>query len=249
VRASNPNPRLRFPRVEAERGTVFDSVNDPHMSSAPAPTTTPSRFDAESKAWIDRLRAGNPDYERAVGELHVLLLKATRFEVRRRRSALGDRYDSDHEDLAQQSADDALVAVLAKLDRFRGESRFTTWVYKFALNEAAVKVRRRVWQDREIQFEPEHWPLVADPRQTVHQDAETRELLAALADAIEHDLSTRQREILVAVTLNDIPIDVLAERLNTTRGALYKTLHDARRKLRGSFADRGLTLQPGEIDK
>lgn len=220
------------------------------MPTAHALTTSASRFDAQSKAWIDRLRAGNPDYEQAVGELHVLLLKAARFEVRRRRATLGHRYDSEHDDLAQQSADDALVAVLAKLDQFRGESRFTTWAYKFALYEAAVKVRRRAWQDREIQFEPEHWPLIADPNQTAHRDAETRELLNALGDAIEHDLSPHQREILVAVTLNDIPIDVLAERLNTTRGALYKTLHDARRKLRGSLSARGLTVQPDrEIER
>jgi RNA polymerase sigma-70 factor (ECF subfamily) len=213
-------------------------------------TTSSSPFDVQSRAWIDRLRAGGPDHELAVGELHVLLLKAARFEVRRRRATLGHRYDSDHEDLAQQSADDALVAVLAKLDQFRGESRFTTWAYKFALYEAAVKVRRRAWHDREIQFGPEHWPLIADPSQTVHQDAETRELLDALADAIEHDLSVHQREILVAVALNDIPIDVLAERLDTTRGALYKTLHDARRKLRGSLVARGLSLQPGgEIER
>jgi RNA polymerase sigma-70 factor (ECF subfamily) len=206
-------------------------------------TTTNPSDEAVSKAWIDRLRVGNPDHEQAVRELHVLLLKAARFEVRRRRAVLGDRYASDHEDLAQQSADDALVALLAKLDQFRGESRFTTWAYKFALYEAAVKVRRRAWQDREIQLQPEHWPLIADPQQTAHDEVEVHELLAALGHAIEHDLSVRQREILVAVTLNDVPIDVLAERLNTTRGALYKTLHDARRKLRGSLADRGLTAQ------
>jgi RNA polymerase sigma-70 factor, ECF subfamily len=220
------------------------------MPSAHALTTAASRFDAESKAWIERLRAGNPGYEQALGELHALLLKAARFEVSRRRAALGDRYDSDHEDLAHQSADDALLAVLAKLDQFRGESRFTTWAYKFALYEAAVKVRRRAWQEREIQFEPERWPLIADPGQTAHHDVETSELLAALADAIERDLSARQREILIAVTLNDVPIDVLAERLETTRGALYKTLHDARRKLRGSLASRGLSLpSEGEVER
>jgi RNA polymerase sigma-70 factor, ECF subfamily len=215
------------------------------MPSAHALTASASAFDAQSKAWIDRLHARNPDYEQAVEELHVLLLKAARFEVRRRRATLGHRYDSDHEDLAQQSADDALLAVLAKLDQFRGESRFTTWAYKFALYEAAVKVRRRAWHDREVQLKPEHWPLIADPQQTAHQDTETRELLAALGDAIEHDLSPHQREVLVAVTLNDIPIDVLAERLETTRGALYKTLHDARRRLRGSLAARGLAIEPG----
>jgi RNA polymerase sigma-70 factor (ECF subfamily) len=46
--------------------------------------------------------------------------------------------------------------------------------------------------------------------------------------------------VLVAVMLHDVPIDVLSERLNTARGALYKTIHDARRKLRAAFSTRGL---------
>ena len=89
-------------------------------------------------------------------------------------------------------------------------------------------------------LEPETWELIAEDRSTPHQDVETREQFAALRSAIESDLSRHQREVLLAVTLNDVPIDVLAERLNTTRGALYKTIHDARRKLRGALADREL---------
>lgn len=198
-------------------------------------------LDAESASWIGRLQSEGAGYDAAVEDLHMLLLKAARFEVRRRRSALGHLRDSDHEDLAQQSADDALMAVLGKLEDFRGESRFTTWAYKFALLEAAVKVRRRAWQGREVQLEPESWPLIADPGQTPHTDAETGEILDALQHAIEQDLTPHQREVLVAITLNDVPIDVLAERLGTTRGALYKTLHDARQKLRSILAARGLS--------
>jgi RNA polymerase sigma-70 factor (ECF subfamily) len=182
----------------------------------------------------------------AVKELHMLLLKAARFEIRRRRSVLVPDNGADNDDLAQQSADDALIAVLGKLDEFRGESRFTTWVYKFALYEVAVKARRRAWEGREVQLEPEQWPLLTDERQTPDGDAETRELLLGLRRAIESDLSPHQREVLVAVTLNDVPIDVLAERLNTTRGALYKTLHDARRKLRASLIACGLSAPPNE---
>ena len=198
------------------------------------------QLDAESRRWIQRLRATGSEREAAVGELHVLLLRAARFEVARRRAALGHRFESEHEDLAQQSADDALVAVLGKLEEFRGDSRFTTWAYKFALYESAVKVRRRVWHEREVELRPEHGLLLADRRPTAQEDAETRELLAALTQAIERDLSSRQREVLVAITLQDVPIDVLAERLGSTRGALYKALHDARRKLRVALAARGL---------
>jgi RNA polymerase sigma-70 factor (ECF subfamily) len=178
----------------------------------------------------------------AVAELHALLLKAARFEVDRRRAGLPHLRGDDHEDLAQQSADDALVAVLAKLDQFRGESRFTTWAYKFALLEAAVKVRRRAWQGREIPLEDAAWSTLATATAWTGRGAEDSELFAVLREQIETGLSTRQREVLVAVALNDVPIDVLAERLGSTRGALYKTLHDARRKLRAALDERGIEL-------
>jgi RNA polymerase sigma-70 factor (ECF subfamily) len=204
-------------------------------------------LDAESASWIGRLQSEGAGYDAAVGDLHMLLLKAARFEVHRRRAALGHLRDSDHEDLAQQSADDALMAVLGKLEDFRGESRFTTWAYKFALLEAAVKVRRRAWQGREVQLEPESWSTIADRLQTPQEDVQSRELIGAIQEAIEQDLTPRQRQVLVAITLNDVPIDVLAERLGTTRGALYKTLHDARAKLRAALAlqDHDINLYVG----
>ncbi len=176
-------------------------------------------------------------------------MRAASFEVNRRRAAFPHLRGGDLEDLAQQSADDALVAILRKLDEFRGESRFTTWAYKFALYEAAAKVRKRAWQGREIPLAAEAWPRVADRRAEPQRDAQIGELLAALRDEIEHGLSPHQREVLVAVALNEVPIDVLAERLNTTRGALYKTLHDARAKLRDRLAARGLDVRDEEESK
>jgi RNA polymerase sigma-70 factor, ECF subfamily len=155
----------------------------------------------------------------------------------------GDGED-DLEDLAQQAADDALVAVLRKLDDFRGEARFTTWAYKFALLEAAVKVRRRAWQGREVPLEDEAWARLA-AADTAGRAAEDAELLAALREEIQGSLTQRRREVLVAVALNGVPIDVLAERLESNRGALYKNLHDARRKLRGCLAERGFGLGTG----
>jgi RNA polymerase sigma-70 factor (ECF subfamily) len=195
-------------------------------------------LDAESQAWLDRLDPSSGERDAAVGELHALLLKAARFEVDRRRSSLGA---SEAQDLAHQSADDALVSVLRRLPDFRGDSRFTTWAYKFALFEAGVKVRRRAWQGREVQLEPEGWAQIARRGPTPHEDLETAELLAALQDAIRRDLTPHQREVLLAVTLHDVPIDVLAERMDTTRGALYKTIHDARRKLRAALAAREMS--------
>jgi RNA polymerase sigma-70 factor, ECF subfamily len=213
----------------------------PAKPAGPARTTAPiPGLDRESRAWIEGLSAENPERRASVAALHALLLKAARFEVNRRHAAISHLRDNDHDDLARQSADDALVAVLDKLGDFRGESRFTTWAYKFALMEAATKVRGRAWQGRQVPLEPDGWALIADQHSTPQRDAETAELLAALREAIDDDLSGHQRDVLVATTLNHVPIDVLAERLDTTRGALYKTIHDARRKLRAALAARGL---------
>jgi RNA polymerase sigma-70 factor (ECF subfamily) len=201
-------------------------------------------LDSDSQAWLDSLNADGQVREEAVARLHELLLRAARFEVRRRARALSHLRGGDLEDIAQQGADDALVAVMAKLDDFRGDSRFTTWAFKFALLEAAVKLRRRAWQGREIPLEPERWPQVGDGRPSPQADAEQSELLEAAMLAIAHELTPHQREVLVALALNEVPIDVLAERLSTTRGALYKTLHDARRKLRRRLEADGHSIGP-----
>jgi RNA polymerase sigma-70 factor (ECF subfamily) len=204
--------------------------------------------DPASRAWVDSLRAPGPERDLAIGRLHELLLRAARFEIGRRRAHLPHLRGDDFDDLAHQAADDALVAVLRKLDDFRGDSRFTTWAYKFALLEAAVKLRRRAWQGRELPLAWEGWELLAAPGQSPHARSESGELLAAVRDAIAEGLTPHQREVLVATTLNGVPIDVLAERLDTTRGALYKTLHDARRKLRADLAERGLGQGGGSDD-
>ena len=108
--------------------------------------------------------------------------------------------------------------------------------------EAAVKLRRRAWQGREVPLEPETWSLFGSDALEPGEQAEQGELLAAVQRAITEVLTPHQRRVLVALALNGVPIDVLAERLNTTRGALYKTLHDARRKLRKHLDDSGLAL-------
>src|SRR5438067_1478099 len=142
----------------------------------------------ESVDWLEALRSEGAPREQAISELHALLLRAARFELSRRRTALAHVRGEELEDLAMQAADDALVAVLSKLDDYRGASRFTTWAY------------------------------------------------TALRTAIAETLTPHQREVFVALALRQVPIDVLAQRRGTTRGALYKTLHDARRKLRRELA-------------
>ena len=193
--------------------------------------------DADER-WIAALDAGDDD---AIADLHALLMRAARFEVGRRRPELWARA-GEVDELASQAASDALMAILAKLSDYRGDSRFTTWVYKFALLEAAVKVRKRQWHDRAVTLDDAHQRELVDRRLDAVADVESSELLRALAHAINSDLTEHQRRVLVAITLEGVPIDVLAERLDTTRGALYKTLHDARRKLREVLAARGFEV-------
>jgi RNA polymerase sigma-70 factor (ECF subfamily) len=190
----------------------------------------------DEQQWIAALREPGPDHADAVARLHALLVRAARFELGRRRAALAHVSAGELDDLAMQAAGDALMAVLAKLDTFRGESRFTTWVYKFALLEAGVRLRRRAWQGRELPLTAgEH--AAAGP--TAHEHAEQAELLAAVRAAIGTALTDHQRRVFTALALDGVPVDVLAERLGTTRGALYKTLHDARRRLRTALAEGG----------
>ena len=198
--------------------------------------------DHESREWVRSLRTEGAVRDEAIARLHALLLRAASFEVARRRPALPYRRGDDLDDIANQAADDALVSVLRRLDDYRGASRFTTWVYKFALLEAAVKLRTRAWQGREVPLEPDTWDLFSSADLQPDQEAEQTELLSTLQHLIAHDLSPHQRRVLIALAVNGVPIDVLAERLNTTRGALYKTLHDARRKLRRQLTDAGLAL-------
>ena len=197
-----------------------------------------------SQAWLEALRASGPIADRAVADLHAMLLRAARFEVSRRRAALSHVRGEELDDLAMQAADDALVAVLAKLDEYRGASRFTTWVYKFALLEAGVKVRRRAWQGREVVLQSDVWAAFADSRPSAHAKLEDTELLRALTAAVQTALTAHQREVFVALALNEIPIDVLADRLGSTRGSLYKTLHDARKRLRRELDAAGYNPGP-----
>jgi RNA polymerase sigma-70 factor (ECF subfamily) len=197
-------------------------------------------LDAESRAWLRDLSGDGPARDDAVARLHSLLLRAARYTLSRRRAAF-PHLRGDLEEVALEAADDALVALLARLDSFRGASRFTTWAYGFAVLETSVKLRRLAWQGREIPLEPEGWLSFADPGTGPAGTLEHGELLDALKDGIEHALTPHQREVLVAVALNDVPIDVLAERLGSTRGALYKTIHDARRRLRAHLDENDLT--------
>jgi RNA polymerase sigma-70 factor (ECF subfamily) len=203
------------------------------VDAVPAPGRSPVTALDDERLWLRPLNASGAEHEQAVRELHALLVRASAHEVRRRATAFGIAQDSDLEDIAQQAADDALLAVMSRLDRFERRSRFTTWAYKFAIHTAGVAVRRHAWHGREtLPAGAGALALLADRAQGLAENSETRALLADIVTAIGL-LTQHQRDVLLALAVDGVPIDVLADRLSTTRGALYKTLHDARTRLRG----------------
>jgi RNA polymerase sigma-70 factor (ECF subfamily) len=157
----------------------------------------------------------------------------------RRRGQLRSIRGPEFDDLAQQAADDALVNVLSQLDEFRGLSRFTTWAYKFVMFEVSAKVSRHAWHRQPPGVEDIAWDRLPDRMARRPEDwLEQRAQLDALSRAIG-ELTERQRDVFVAIALNDVSIDVVAVKLGTNRNAVYKNLFDAKRRLRASMAAAG----------
>jgi RNA polymerase sigma-70 factor, ECF subfamily len=197
-------------------------------------------LDASSRRWVEHLRPDHPRHEQAVAKLHDVLRRAALHELHRRSAQLGPVAGPEFDDIAQQCADDAMMNILAKADEFRGLSRFTTWAYTFAIFEVSGKVARHAWRRQPPSADDPALDRLPDPlARRPGARAERREQLTALRQGIENDLTPRQREVFVAIALNDVPIDVLALRLDSNRNAVYKNLFDARRKLRASLAAAG----------
>jgi RNA polymerase sigma-70 factor, ECF subfamily len=196
-------------------------------------------FDEASARWLADLRASGADGESGQRRLHELLLRAARAEVSRRSGQLRVG-GAELDDIAHQAAADAMVAILGKLLSFRGESRFTTWAYKFVVFEVSSKISRHFWQQPGVAMDAEDWDrLPAVFGFGPAEQAQGRDLLDALRHAVDQELTDRQRQIFVAIVVNGVPLDVLVAELNTNRNAIYKTLFDARGKLRSALAAKG----------
>jgi RNA polymerase sigma-70 factor (ECF subfamily) len=206
-------------------------------------THAPVRGDRISRRWVEQLRPDHPHHDHATAKLHDVLQRAAFHELHRRRGQLQGLSGPELDDVAQQCADDAMMKILARIDDFEGLSRFTTWAYKFVIFEVSGKVARHAWQHHPPSAEDLTWDQLPDTLAPRPGDqAERREQLATLTNAIEQDLTPRQREVFVAIALNDVAIDVLALQLDSNRNAIYKNLFDARRKLRASLAAAGHPL-------
>ena len=203
-----------------------------------APALAPA-LDEASLAWVEGLKGALTRNHACLARLHALLLRVARHETNRRSPSLSVS-GQELEDVAHQAADDALMTIRAKVHDFRGESRFTTWAYRFVVYEVSTKMGRHFWRHRPTPLDQANWERLPDPLAVVpEQRAELGQTLAALRRAIEEDLTAHQRRVFVAVALNEVPMDAFAREIGSNRNAIYKTLFDARRKLRASLASAG----------
>ena len=196
-------------------------------------------LDAESAGWVHALTPGAPGREASLARLHARLVRVARGEARRR-AANSAVHGAELEDVVQQAADDALLAIVGKLDDFRGDSRFTTWAAKFAILEVAGKITRHAWRRAGAPSASQDWERLPDRfGLTPAEAAEWGELFGALRVAVDSELTAHQHRVFADIVLREIPVDVLVEQMGTSRGAIYKTVFDARRKLRARLVADG----------
>jgi RNA polymerase sigma-70 factor (ECF subfamily) len=163
-----------------------------------------------------------------------------------RRSASTPVSGPELTDVAHQAADDAMLAILAKLATFRGESRFTTWAYRFVILEVSSKLGRHYWRTPPVMLDAGQWErlpdrLGIDPA----EHAASAAILAEVRRVVQDELTAHQRRIFVAVVVDGIPLDALADRLDLQRNAIYKVIFDARRMIRRALTANGYLADPG----
>jgi RNA polymerase sigma-70 factor, ECF subfamily len=200
----------------------------------------PATPDDASAEWLSALTGAGAAREAGLARLHGLLVRVAVRELRRREAGAwisGRELD----DLAHQAADDAMLAILGKLGSFRGESRFTTWAYRFVVLEVSSKLGRHYWRQHPADhLEAEDWDRLPDRLGAgPGEDAEHAELVKAVRQAVDETLTDHQRRLFVAVVLNEVPLDAMVARLGTNRNAIYKAIFDARRKVRGFLVANG----------
>ena len=200
----------------------------------------------EPTNWVEALSLPGPRQDHAMSSLHQMMLRASRHQVWRMRSTLAGVGNERLEEIANQAADEAMMAVLKKLATFEGRSRFTTWAYKFAILQSATEVRRYAWQNRDVELLDDGQVMERSPSPANY--AEASDLASAVRLAIDEALTPHQRRITIALLVDDIPIDVLAQRLGSNRNALYKTVHDARTRLRAHLIASGHLPTPHPQD-
>jgi RNA polymerase sigma-70 factor (ECF subfamily) len=194
-----------------------------------------------NEQWLTELRG--PERDRALADLRVVLVRGLKV-------ALAGRVRQGLNEAAEDFAQEALIKILAGLDTFRGESRFTTWAQKIAVLTASTELRRKRWRDVSLQEVLDRYGTnsggidrLADEQPTPERTAMRRAMLATVRRFVDEELTDRQREAIVAVMFEGMPLEEAARRMGSNRNALYKLLHDARKKLKKRMEAEGLSAQ------
>ena len=200
-----------------------------------------------NQEWLDELRSSGPVQEAALADLRDLLLRAALYYFSKN---LGDFRGMNREEILQRAEDcaqDALIAVINRLSDFRGDSKFTTWAYKFAINRAMVTARHERWKSvsldelaasDEINFLERLMQDKSDGAAPERSAIQT-EVQKIIQDVIEHDLTEKQRQVFVLVSIHGVPLDEVVQYMGTNRNAVYKLLHESRRKLKDGLMTHG----------
>jgi RNA polymerase sigma-70 factor (ECF subfamily) len=203
-----------------------------------------------NEEWLNDLNASGEAQEAAIVDLRDLLLRATLYFFSRNLSDFRGMNRDEILQRAEDGAQEALIAVMNHLSDFRGDSKFTTWAYKFAINIALMTSRRERWKDVSLdQFSqaeegaPPTWMMRDDSMSSApDQSALQSEVGDILREVIEQDLTDKQRQILIMMVFHEVPMDEVVRRFGTNRNAIYKMLHDARRKLKSNLQARGFEV-------
>lgn len=202
--------------------------------------------------WLADLRAAGPQQAAALEELRAYLRRGLFAYLRDQRR---DSDRGDLEDLGQQADDfaqEALLKIIDGLDSFRGESKFTTWAMKIAVRTAISNLRRAAYRDLSLDTLRENGATLRVPPEASasvgpaaspdpEQEAERQELFDVLGEGVQSELTERQRMAFLSTSVEGVPVEVAARLLDTNPNAVYKTVHDARRKLRAYLIERGFT--------
>ena len=228
-------PLTRVPASRHPGGSLAD------VESA---TRQAGKLDEESAAWLRRLGAEGGQRQAAERELHARLVRIALAEVRRR-SASTPVTGQELDDVAHQAADDAMLAILAKLGGFRGESRFTTWAYRFVILEVSAKLGRHYWRHQPAALDAGQWERLPD-RFGIDpaRHAEAAGILAEVRRVVEQEMTAHQRRVFTAIVVDEVPLDALAAELGLRRNAIYKVVFDARRKIRLALVANGYLEDP-----
>lgn len=206
--------------------------------------------DRTNEQWLDALRGDGDEQQLALEDLRKRLHRSIYYYLSQDRSDLRDLAAKELQAMAGDMAQDSVLRVMANLDSFRGESRFTTWTNKIAVRLAISTLRRARYKNfslddltKDGDFLSADANVVSDAPPNPEQAAERDDVLDQIMSAFREALTERQYQALVAVALEDVPMDVVAEQMNTNRNALYKLIHDARRKLKAHLETQGLSTE------